>query len=381
MIRRIGFRNFKCFEALELEIAPLTLFTGFNAGGKSTTIQTLLLLEQTLRGPHRHPCLVLNGPIVNLGSPGDILNAGSGAKWLEICVGTDESSLTWQFSFSENRLLEVDSITFEEQGQKSQVKPDQRMGIRPDGGGGSSVVDAIERVIYLGAARQVETDVYSTAFGAGLPLGDVGPIGQYASWWLHERGDDVAPAGRMHPEHASRSTIRQQINAWLGDLFPGAEANSVPVERTNLIRLGLRSSSTSDWVRPANIGYGISYAFPIVVAGLCAANGGTVVLDSPEAHLHPQAQSRVGRFLSQVAGSGVQMLIETHSDHVLNGVRIAVRDGVIRPEDAAIFFFTGEAEPQVIRLSVDKNGRISDIPVGFFDQAELDLGNLAGWDI
>jgi predicted ATPase len=255
------------------------------------------------------------------------------------------------------------------------------MGIRPDGGAGPTVLDAIEGVIYLGAARQVETDVYPTAFGAGLPTGDIGPIGQYASWWLHECGDSEAPAGRMHPEQASRGTVRQQINAWLGDLFPGAEANSVPVERTNLMRLGLRSSSTSDWVRPANIGYGISYAFPIVVAGLCAATGGTVVLDSPEAHLHPQAQSRVGRFLAQVAGSGVQMLIETHSDHVLNGVRIAVRDGVIEPEEAAIYFFTGKADPQVIRLSVDESGSISDFPVGFFDQAERDLSNLAGWDM
>jgi predicted ATPase len=381
VIRRIGLRNFKCFEGLELEVAPLTLFTGLNAGGKSTTVQTLLLLEQTLRGPHNSPCLMLNGPIVNLGTPGDVLSASSGAKWLLISVGTEESLLTWHFRFSENRLLEVDSIGVEEQGQARSLEADERVGIRPNPGVGPTVLDAIEGVIYLGAARQVETDVYPAASGVGLPLGDVGPIGQYAPWWLHECSDNVAPAGRMHSEHTSRSTIRQQINAWLGDLFPGAEANSVPVERTNLMRLGLRSTSTSDWVRPANIGYGISYAFPIVVAGLCAAQGGTVVLDSPEAHLHPQAQSRVGRFLSQVAGSGVQMLIETHSDHVLNGVRIAVRDGVIPPDDVAIYFFTGVAEPQVIRLLLDKNGTISDIPVGFFDQAERDLSNLAGWDL
>ena len=75
------------------------------------------------------------------------------------------------------------------------------------------------------------------------------------------------------------------------------------------------------------------------------------------------------------------MLIETHSDHVLNGVRIAVRDGLIDPEEAAIYFFTGEEDPPVIRLSVDKNGTISDIPKGFFDQAERDLSNLAGWDM
>ena len=147
------------------------------------------------------------------------------------------------------------------------------------------------------------------------------------------------------------------------------------------MRLELRSGLTSDWVRPANIGYGISYALPIVVAGLCVAEGQTLILDSPEAHLHPRAQSRVGRFLSQIAGSGVQMLIETHSDHVLNGVRIAVRDGLIQPEDTAIYFFTSKPDPRVIRILVDKNGGTSDLPVGFFDQAERDLSNLAGWDM
>ena len=169
------------------------------------------------------------------------------------------------------------------------------------------------------------------------------------------------------------------MNAWIGDLFPGAEANAVPVQQTNLMRLQLRSGITSDWVRPANIGYGISYAFPIIVGGLCVDSDQTVILDSPEAHLHPRAQSRIGRFLAQMSSSGSQMLVETHSDHVLNGVRIAVRDGVIGPDQTALYFFTGKPDARVVRLSVDRHGTIHDLPEGFFDQAERDLANLAGW--
>jgi predicted ATPase len=75
------------------------------------------------------------------------------------------------------------------------------------------------------------------------------------------------------------------------------------------------------------------------------------------------------------------MLVETHSDHVLNGVRVAIKEGVIRPEDTAIFFFTGQPEARVIRLSVDRHGTIHDLPDGFFDQAERDLANLAGWTL
>jgi predicted ATPase len=155
----------------------------------------------------------------------------------------------------------------------------------------------------------------------------------------------------------------------------------VPLQQTNLLRLELRCGVTSDWVRPANIGYGVSYAFPIIVAGLCADENGTVILDSPEAHLHPRSQSRIGRFLAQIGGAGVQMLVETHSDHVLNGVRIAVRDGLIRPDDTAIYFFSSRADARVTRLSVDRYGTIHDLPDGFFDQAERDLSNLAGWTL
>lgn len=115
------------------------------------------------------------------------------------------------------------------------------------------------------------------------------------------------------------------------------------------------------------------------MAGLCADSGQTVILDSPEAHLHPKAQSRIGGFLSLMASGGIQMIVETHSDHVMNGVRLAVRDRIIQPEQTAIYFFTGKSDPRVIRLSLDKYGTIHDLPDGFFDQAEHDLANLAGW--
>jgi predicted ATPase len=380
MITALSLQNFKCFSALDLELAPLTLFTGFNAGGKSTTIQTLLLLEQTLRGPLSYPCLMLNGPILNLGSPVDVLNQSSDLQLLTIQVAASEQSLTWQFAVSRERLLTVSHLVIED-GVRHSRSGEELIGIRPQGGEGDRVIDAIQSIVYLGAARQVDTEVYPSAFGAGLSRGDIGPIGQYASWWLHEMGDEPLPLARRHPASLGREVVRQQVNAWLSDLFPGAEANSRPIDRTNLVRLELRSGLASDWVRPANIGFGISYAFPIIVAGLCAGEEQTVILDSPEAHLHPRAQSRVGRFLAQMAGAGGQMLIETHSDHVLNGVRIAVRDGLVKPEDTVIYFFTGTKEAQVIRLFVDKNGAISDLPGGFFDQAEHDLSDLAGWNV
>jgi hypothetical protein len=379
MIDRITLTNFKCFEALDLDLAPLTLLTGFNAGGKSTATQTLLLLGQTLRGPRNLPCLLLNGPVVSLGTPVDVLNVNAGSKQMSLGARSGEVDAKWYFEVpdGDRRLLQITHA--EVSGAEPKLFPDDLDGIRPQKGLADSVVSQLERLIYLSAGRQVETEVFPSSFGAGLPAGDVGTIGQLAAWWLHEMGDQGSISSRRHPGAAGQLTIRQQVNAWISDLFPGAEANAVPVQQTNLMRLQLRSGVTSDWVRPANIGYGISYAFPIIVAGLCADNGRTVILDSPEAHLHPRAQSRIGRFLAQMGSSGVQMLVETHSDHVLNGVRIAMRDGSIRPDQTAIYFFTGNPDARVIQLSIDKHGTIHDLPDGFFDQAERDLGSLAGW--
>src|SRR5580700_3099307 len=110
MIRAMSLRNFKCFSALDLELAPLTLFTGFNAGGKSTTIQTLLLLEQTLRGPISYPCLMLNGPILNLGTATDVLHANPGpSKAMVIGVTTGDHTVRWQF-MAKDRLLAIDEV-------------------------------------------------------------------------------------------------------------------------------------------------------------------------------------------------------------------------------------------------------------------------------
>ena len=79
----------------------------------------------------------------------------------------------------------------------------------------------------------------------------------------------------------------------------------------------------ADRMRPTNMGFGVSYALPVITAGLLAPAGSLLVVENPEAHLHPAGQSRVGRFLAHLAASGVQVVAETHSDHVLNGVRLA----------------------------------------------------------
>ena len=102
MIDRIYLRNLKCFSELTLPLAPLTLLTGFNAAGKSTTTQGLLLLAQALRQGTRGPKLPLNGPLVRLGTPGDVLGQ-MGASRLALGIGADDTDINWTLGPGEDR--------------------------------------------------------------------------------------------------------------------------------------------------------------------------------------------------------------------------------------------------------------------------------------
>src|SRR3954469_22880403 len=95
MIRSPNIERFKCFEKLELPLAPLTLLTGFNGAGKSSSLQPLLLMAQALREGPVDPVLPLNGALVRLGSAGDVVSKESGP--ITVGFSANQDSATWVF--------------------------------------------------------------------------------------------------------------------------------------------------------------------------------------------------------------------------------------------------------------------------------------------
>ena len=381
IVTSITLENFKCFEALEIPCAPLTVLTGYNAAGKSTTLQTLLLLAQALRVASHDRRLPLNGELVTLGAGGDVIRHDAAGKSLRLGAGNSRESIIWTFvhrpKFSARGLMALESVEYIRDG----VVKRSTQRIRPAiGRSKSPLVSALRDTVFIGAGRAVESETCPVPRTPSRPPGDVGANGEYAAYWYLEYADEEVAVARRHPDD-DRETVRAQVDAWLGELFPNARVNADRLTADSPIRLTFSSSRSSRWAQPANVGYGLSYAFPVLVALLTAAPGTIIVVDSAEAHLHPRAQSAVGRLLGRMAGAGLQIFVETHSDHLLNGIRLAVRDGLLNPEDAALHFFgPGGDVGRVTTVTIDRTGAISDWPEGFFDQAERDLATLAGWE-
>lgn len=167
--------------------------------------------------------------------------------------------------------------------------------------------------------------------------------------------------------------------------FPRCELQIAEVPNANAITLGIRTSNRTSFLRPTHTGFGLTQTLPVVAAALSAGSGDLLLVENLEVRLHPAGQAAMGMFLAEAAAAGVQVIVETHSDHVLNGVRRAVKDGVLPFDHAALHFFrprdveeTGDA-PQVVSPMLDDNGNIDHWPDGFFDQFNKDMGDFASW--
>lgn len=380
MIDSIHLRHFKCFSDLELPLGRLTLLTGRNATGKSSVIQSLLLLHQgfsTMKPGHGIP---LNGEIISLGSFNDVLDGRSGRKGLSI--GLSDGGHRLEFSFeSEDKATLVAPLTkvaqTSQDGKASKVKLDEALKWldRLARGESAGLVNALRTLLHVSTERIGPREAYSADPGGDEQLG---PRGEYTAWFLHRNADRKVPQALRRPE-APPQLVRQ-TEAWLAHFFPGAAFEVEPIKDTNLLTLRFRTSTKDNFQRPSNVGYGLSHLLPVLVGGLGVRPGSLLIVENPEAHLHPSAQAEIGAFLSIVATAGAQVLIETHSDHVLNGIRLAVKGGALKAEDAQVHYFNPrDSGAQVVSLIIRKDGSLDQWPSGFFDQIEKDLDQLTEW--
>ncbi|MFF8811120.1 AAA family ATPase [Streptomyces pactum] len=380
MINHIKLINFKAFRRLELPLGPLTLLTGLNSSGKSSVLQALALLRQSYetqmltRTKRAGGGLLLNGDLVALGTAQDVLHEdfgpvdelpGVSEPLVGFVIEEDGEQRTWAAAY-DIRHPDRDVMPLAEGSVRSHL--------------------AEQPFQYLHADRITPAVTYPRSHQIAIARGFLGVRGEHTVNYLrHHTEQDVpmeVPDGPLRHRGATSPQLLDQTIAWMQELCPGVNIETDPIEGTDSVRLsygfgGTAGINATRRRRPTNVGFGLTYALPVVVACLTATPESLILLENPEAHLHPKGQSRTAALLSAAAAAGAQLVVETHSDHVLNGVRIAVKQGVLQPQDTVVHYFSGNgAGAEVVTPRIDKDGMLEQWPEGFFDEWENSLDQL-----
>ena len=354
--------NFKCFAAQPVRLAPLTVLTGLNGMGKSSVIQALLLLRQSLhQGLLPGTGLALSGDLVQLGTSRDALYRGA---------SNDEVGLELTFSNGKSG-----KWTFSYTGPDANVMP--YLG-GTDCFEGSLFTDDFH---YLKAERTGPRVSYPVSDYAVRQHRQLGPSGEYTIHYIFAF-DNAAIDGeqRVHPGGTS-ATLKAQVEAWVGEISPGVRLNLQQHSTMDVINATLSFAAgklLTEEFRSTNAGFGIMYVLPVVTALLASPKAALILVENPEAHLHPQGQMKIAELICCAVRDGVQVIVETHSDHFLHGIRVAVHQGIV-PFDMVQFHYferenvEGQIQARVVSPNLDKDGRLDRWPEGFFDQIDKAL--------
>jgi predicted ATPase len=367
MIHQLRLMNFKCFENQTLELGALTLLSGLNGMGKSSVLQAMLLIRQSyqqglLQGSPSSMGLALNGDLVHLGTARDALfeDATEDRIGFELNF-SDRNQAIWEFNYDP----EADVLGL--------VSPP----VTPEVYQLSLFNDNFQ---YLQAERLGPRTASEMSDFQVRQHHQLGIRGEYTAHFLSTFRDvEISNLNLVHPK-AKSSNLLSQAEAWLGEISPGTKIQITDSQAMDLVSLQYSFGLSKEY-RATNVGFGITFALPIIVAALSAQSGALLLLENPEAHLHPKGQSRIGDLLARSAANGVQVVLETHSDHVLNGIRLAVHAGNLDSEAVRLHFFQRREiqdglVSEVISPRMNRKGRVDHWPEGFFDEWDNSLATL-----
>jgi predicted ATPase len=382
MIDAITLENFKCFERQRITLGALTLLTGVNGMGKSSVLQALLVLRQSvLSSLVPDVGVLLDGEYVRMGTAADALYDGArgdDADSIRITVSLANEEVFFRLNATDKaaNVLPISETSFSHTGKWALFG-------RFRAAAAAEAPAKQQCFQYLSAERLGPRDSHALSRHHVKHLRELGWDGAYTVAFLDAHGGEHVEAKMRHDDAASAQLL-SQVTAWLGEVSPGVRLATL--EYQELGRAGLSLSfvsgqATSRRMRPSGVGFGLSYTLPVIVALLASKAGDLVLLENPEAHLHPRGQMAVGSLMARAAAAGVQVVCETHSDHLLNGVRLAVKEGILEPERLHLHYFsrTHDGERIVHRIDsprINGDGRIDRWPPGFFDQWDIALERL-----
>lgn len=378
MIKTLSIQNFKAFDDLQkIQLGSLTLLTGINGRGKSSFLQALLLLSQSLRNSAQHTLnnLLLKGDWVDLGSFSDVKNVyGTHDLPIIFTIETDNATDNrFRLSYKAGNASSMGDLCGMEVGGKEMFSEssfyDESVSAEKSGTlvapviSGYTSLTSLQRMYYISADRESAQNEEDNVSRSSL--------------WLDKKGRNI-----LNVIYAEGEAFQKKVEQELSNIFDGATFSIK--EEGNALRLYMDSTNNGRFFHPVNVGYGYSYALSLITAGLLAEEGEIIIIENPEAHLHPSAQSAVMNFFcKEVLPKKVQLFIETHSDHIVNASLIAVRNEILKNNQLEILFFSRKQEEKksftVQNLEITKKGRVKNPPKNFCDQYAMELRTLMGF--
>ena len=385
MIKRIGLKNFKCFETYCFDLKKINLLTGYNGRGKSSLLQSILMLSQSIRKDKNIEKLHLTGEFVYLGD------------FDEILYDDKNIYLDFHFELDDPQCKEVD-ITYTLSGEDFKIgiisgckinNEDyfDTVGKNENGETENTTKKEFSKPIPQGLLNQFKFVHFISANRLGpvkyvekMEVPDfhsVGTDGAFTINTLATFKEKVSQKMNINQSDSKEYSLQDSVSSWMDYIMTGGEISvqgDAPDKKNTVLSLsfGIDKDGKRTF-QSYNVGFGYSYILSIVVSALIAKKDSILIVENPEAHLHPMAQSRITELLSKTAEKDVQIFVETHSEHILNGFRLcALRDNFnISNTDLSINFF--KEDFKISPLEIQENGRIPNWPEGFFDQQERDL--------
>jgi predicted ATPase len=370
MIKSIELKNFKSIKAKYFPLRNLNVLLGLNGQGKSSFIQSLLILRQSADSLKRG-VLQLNGNEFSIGTTKDALYQYSGKN--------ESLSIALAFDDKEPYLMNFDytigSDVFNQTNKETDIY-----------GEGKDKLDSKQPLFannfqYLNANRIEPQSIHKKSYTSVVTLNNIGSLGQYTVDYLETKGDEDIEFDNCihHKTISSRNNqgvelkdkrLKNQVNLWMSEISPDVNIRTTSVS-SDIVKLEYEFEQPTYGktmvFKPENVGFGISYSLHVVVALLKAKSGDLLIIENPESHIHPKGQAQLGNLIALVAQNDVQVIIETHSDHILNGIRVAVKENPVLKDRTGFFYFEKlvtdlEQYSQITNIEVDKNGELSEYP-------------------
>jgi predicted ATPase len=372
MLTNIHIKNFKAIGDSCFPLGKVTLFAGLNAVGKSSIIQSLLLLRQSLQnGSFEKGLFLKNDEYVSLGLSKDVLsiNEEEGAPISFMLEFDFEHELSLVFTAERGKdVLPLKKL--EMPNADWQQEPLFSKGFQ-----------------YLSANRINPDTRYETSPSHVDDYEDfsLGKEGEYTVHYLAIHKDKPLKNPKLKHKDAKSDTLLDNVSAWLSDISPGVKVNSVYYPELESASLSYEFSILQGYTspfKPTNVGFGLTYVLPIITALLSLPKGGMLIVENPESHLHPSGQSKIAQLCALASEKAdLQIILESHSDHIFNGLRVSVKKGTISHELINTYFLyrdknSASHETQLKPIYINEEGKADEWPAGFFDEWDKQLDKL-----